>query len=406
MSEIGFVTARPVSIRLNRKASSLVRRGHPWVYAGGLERCRESADSNGLGVLYDEKNDFLGVGLYDPKSPIIVRLVSRERGVAIDSTYWRVRLAEALSRRTSDVIGGETNGYRIINGESDGWPGLVFDRYGDVGVIKIYVPFWATQAEQLRELFATLPWVNSLVLRYSGKAEEPAKRAGLEQGMILQGKDCGEQAVFLESGIRFEANVIQGQKTGFFLDQRENRRRVRDMASGASVCNLFSFSGAFSLYAARGGAKRLLDVDISQHALTSARRNRELNDSLTPIAEASFRYQKADAFQWIAGEREVYDLMIVDPPSFARKAADVPKAISAYRFLAKSAAKRVSKNGLLVLASCSAHISTAAFVEAVGEEVKRCWGNMQIVTQSEHAPDHPATFNEAKYLKCLFLRRS
>jgi 23S rRNA (cytosine1962-C5)-methyltransferase len=199
--------------------------------------------------------------------------------------------------------------------------------------------------------------------------------------------------VFRESGIRFEVDPTRGQKTGFYLDQRENRRLVESFARGRQVLNAFSFSGGFSLYAARGGAVSVTDLDISPHALESANRNFALNPSLTGCRHESV---KADAFDWLnSATPRSFDLIILDPPSLARRESERSQAIRAYARLARSAIALLRPKGILVACSCSAHVSTAEFLEAV-----RAGRELQI---TGHAPDHPAAFPEANYLKAIYL---
>ena len=211
--------------------------------------------------------------------------------------------------------------------------------------------------------------------------------------------------VFLETGIRFEADVVRGQKTGFYLDQRENRRRVETFAKGASVLNAFSFSGGFSLYAARGGAASVTDLDISAHALESARKNFSLNRDDTHVARCRHETVQADAFAWL--ERAApgqFDLTILDPPSLARREVERAGAIQAYGRLAMYGARLLRPGGVLVAASCSAHVSTPEFLEAVRSALRRSGRACEELLTASHPPDHPANFPEAQYLKAIYLR--
>ncbi len=186
--------------------------------------------------------------------------------------------------------------------------------------------------------------------------------SGFEDAFNLAGSPFSSAVIFLENGLRFEADVLHGQKTGFFLDQRENREIVQNLAAGRRVLNAFSFSGGFSLYAARGGSPFVTDLDISAHALESATRNFALNHDDRRIAQAEHRQIKADAFEWLAGNAEAYfDLIILDPPSLAKKEQDRHRALAGYRQLASSALKHLSEGGILVAASCSAHVTAEEF---------------------------------------------
>ena len=219
------------------------------------------------------------------------------------------------------------------------------------------------------------------------------------------GPEAGAPTIFLESGLRFEADVLRGQKTGFFLDQRENRRLVETLASGRSVLNAFSFSGGFSLYAARGGAKSVTDLDISAHALASAKRNFALNLADPDIAHCKHELVQADTFDWL--EKNVarkFELIILDPPSFAKREAERTNAIRAYEKLSLLGIERLSSGGILVSCSCSAHVSAEEFFEAVRSAAKKSGRTFSELQTTRHAADHAATFKEAEYLKAVYLK--
>jgi 23S rRNA (cytosine1962-C5)-methyltransferase len=229
---------------------------------------------------------------------------------------------------------------------------------------------------------------------------------GRREGDVLLGEPVTGPVEFLESGIRFEAEVLKGQKTGFFLDQRDNRRCVGTLSAGAQVLNAFSFSGGFSLHAARGGAVRVVDVDISSHALASARRNMDLNRHLPGVAAARHESVQADVFDWLAAsERPEFDVVILDPPSLARREADREAAIAAYGRLAGLGWGRVRPGGVLLAASCSAHVSAEEFFSVVRAAIGRNGGRFTEMQTAGHPPDHPAVFPEAHYLKAIYLRR-
>jgi len=212
--------------------------------------------------------------------------------------------------------------------------------------------------------------------------------------------------VFLETGIRFEIDVVLGQKTGFYLDQRENRRRVEALANGRRVLNAFSFSGGFSLYAARGGAVSVTDLDISPHALAAADRNFALNMDQPAIARCQHGSVKTDAFDWLnstAAAPQSFDLIILDPPSLARRESERAQAIRAYGRLARSAIDLLRPKGILVACSCSAHVSAPEFLGSVRGAATQAGRPFTELETTGHAPDHPATFPEANYLKAIYL---
>ena len=257
------VTPR-LRLRVSPTAESIVRSGHPWVYSDSIRDQNREGSAGELAVLFDRNDRFLAVGLYDPESPIRLRVLHSGRPVTVDDRWWSERIATALALRTPEVVGPDTTGYRCLNGEGDGLPGLVLDRYAGHFVLKAYSAAWLPHLPTIARLVHQAVRPERLVFRVSRNIEEAAVRHGFPNasrldalGAVLASPDTAAEApvVFQETGIRFEADVFRGQKTGFFLDQRENRRRVGSVSPGREVLNAFSFSGGFSLYAARGGAR-------------------------------------------------------------------------------------------------------------------------------------------------------
>ena len=391
--------------RLTAAAETIVRGGHPWVFASSVRALNRAGEAGELAVVYDRKDRFLAVGLFDPESPLRIRILHAGKPVPIDEAWWRQRLEQALEKR-AQLLDYQTTAARLINGESDGWPGLVLDRYGGVLVLKLYTAAWRARVPFLTGLLGERFQPNSLVLRLSRNVQPAFARGGWRDGQVLTGAPVPGPVVFLETGIRLEADVIAGQKTGFFLDQRENRRAVETLARGADVLNAFSFSGGFSLYAARGGARSVIDLDLSAHALASAERNFALNQNDPAMARCHHETLQANAFDWLQDDPEkMFDLIVLDPPSLAKKEAERAGAIRAYANLAANALRRLRPQGVLVAASCSAHVSAEEFFTAVREAATASGRPCTVFSTSRHAPDHPATFAEAEYLKCLFLRR-
>lgn len=404
--------AKPrLRLRVTATAESIIRGGHPWVYTDSLREQNRDAEAGELAVIFDRSDKFLAVGLFDPGSPIRVRILHSGKPVTIDAAWWRARFDAAVARRTPEAIGPDTDGYRLINGESDGWPGLVLDRYADTLVLKLYSPVWLPRVAELTSMIQAALRPARLVLRLSRNSQDAARLIGLEDGSELGGTPpAGEAAsdpivVFRESGLRFEADVVRGQKTGFFLDQRDNRRMVGTLAAGAEVLNAFSFSGGFSLYAARGGAKSVTDLDLSAHALASAKRNFALNHDDARISAVPHDQVQGDAFEWLAnGPVRAFDLVVLDPPSLAKREAERHGAIQAYGRLATSGVARVRPGGTLLAASCSAHVSENEFFGAVREAARLTGRRVTELRTTTHAPDHPATIPEAKYLKAIYLK--
>ena len=300
----------------------------------------------------------------------------------------------------------QTTGHRWISGENDGLPGLVLDRYASTLVLKLYSGVWLSFLHELLPIFVTEFAPECVVLRLSRNLQQIAAAAGFADGSALHGLLPPVPVVFHETGIAFEADVVKGQKTGFFLDQRENRRWVESVARGRRVLNAFSFSGGFSLYAARGGATSVTDLDISAHALASAARNFGLNKHLQEIERCRHDAVRADAFEWLAGsERSQFGLVVLDPPSLAKRELERAGAIEAYRRLARLGWQQLGPGGILVACSCSAHVSVEEFIGATLHGIRDGGGDPVEIHRAGHPPDHPATFREAFYLKCIAATR-
>lgn len=394
-------------LRLTPAAETAVRRGHPWVYADRIRDQNRTGTAGEIAVVYDRRDRFLALGLFDPDSPIRLRILHTGEPAAVNEAWWRARLAATLQRRDG-LFDDQTTGWRAVHGESDGWPGLVLDRYGDVAVLKVYSGIWLPRLAELVPLFVEALQPRSLVLRLSRNLAVAAQRDHQRtDGMALSGEPVSAPVVFLESGLRFEADVIRGQKTGFFLDQRENRRRVGAAAAGADVLNAFSFSGGFSLYAAQGGARSVTDLDISPHALASAKRNFALNQHLPGVAAVRHETVQGDTFAWLAEARErSYDLVVLDPPSLAKREAERPAAVAAYGRLAHLGIARTRPGGTLLAASCSAHVPATEFFAVVLDAARKSGRRHEELRTTMHPADHPAGFAEAHYLKAIYLRFS
>jgi 23S rRNA (cytosine1962-C5)-methyltransferase len=391
-------------LRVKAAAETALRAGHPWVFANSVREQNRPGQMGELAVIFDRQDRFLAAGLFDPDSPIRLRVLHSGKPQAIDEAWWAAQLEQALQRRAR-VFDEITNGLRWINGESDGFPGLVLDQYGETLALKLYTAAWLPRLAQTKDLIITRLPRERLVLRLSRNIQDAAKQFGRFDGQVLAGPALDGPVIFLESGLRFEADVVRGQKTGFFLDQRENRRTVGSLAKGRDVLNAFSFSGGFSLYAAHGGASSVTDLDLSRHALEAAARNFHLNQSNPEIARCRHQSIQADAFDWFGQKADQwFDLIVLDPPSLAKRESERDGAIRAYEQLAASALTWLKPEGVLVACSCSAHVSKEEFFMAVTKAVGRSARQSAELLRTEHAPDHPATFPEAQYLKGIFLQ--
>ena len=397
---------RTLRLRITVAAETAVRSGHPWVFSDSVLESNRAGQVGEFAVIYDRKDKLLAIGLFDPDSPIRVRILHAGKPLTIDAAWWLARLTQALARRNG-LFDAATTGYRLIHGESDGWPGLVLDRYDATLVLKLYTAAWLPRLDEILALLNEIISCERIVLRLSRNIQ-PFAEAQFQRrdGQILFGPKPIGPVIFNENGIRFEADVLHGQKTGFFLDQRENRPAVERLARGRRVLNAFSFSGGFSVYAARGGAKSVTDLDISAHALESAKRNFALNKNFPAVAACRHETVQADAFAWLEEAAEKFDLIVLDPPSLAKRAAEREGAIRAYERLNSHGMARLAREGILVAGSCSAHVSSAEFFDAVRRAAIKSGRKFSELKTSQHPPDHPAGFKEAEYLKVIYLKFS
>lgn len=392
-------------LRITAAAETSLRRGHPWLFSDSVREQNREGQLGELAVIYDRRDRFLSIGLFDPDSPLRVRVLHAGQPVTLDDAWWKTRLKAAIERRSS-LFNDTTTGFRWINGESDGWPGLVLDRYDTTLVLKLYTAAWLPRLEFVLALIARELSPDRVVLRLSRNIQHLAALKFLRRdGSVVQGAPIATPIGFREKGLKFEADVLRGQKTGFFLDQRDNRRSVELLAHGQNVLNTFSFSGGFSLYAARGGAKSVTDLDLSAHALAASQRNFGLNRDLPTVVNCRHETIQADAFEWLNQKpKHRFGLVILDPPSLAKRESERAGAKQAYARLASAGLRQLTAHGILVAASCSAHVSAEEFFEAALSSARATGQQFEVLQQTRHPADHPATFAEAEYLKAIFLR--
>jgi 23S rRNA (cytosine1962-C5)-methyltransferase len=396
---------RNLAIRVSNQAEGKIRQKHPWIFDNSITSFSHLGNPGDLAIIFNKKNKFLALGLWDPLSPIRIRLLHYQQPVDLDQTWFSSKIKLSISKRSS-IDQNTTTGYRLIHGENDGLPGLIVDRYDEILVIKIYSLAWAPHLEMvINSLQEIIPY-KSIVLRLSRKIESEMKeRYQLTDGLILDGDEFPNPVLFKENKLIFEANPVFGHKTGFYLDQRDNRARVLRLANGKDVLNVFSYNGGFSVYAAAGGATSVTSVDINPFAIESAVRNFQRNfnvdenlmDIHKPVVEDAFTYMDRSA-----KEGKIFGMVILDPPMFAQNANQVPQAIKNYRKLTRLALNLIEPKGILVQASCSSRISSSVFFEAVINEISITGRTAVDVIRTSHPIDHPIGFPEGEYLKCLF----
>lgn len=353
-------------------------------------------------IFSHKKNKFIGVGLYDPGSPIRIRVLHQGSPAQIGTDFFRARIAGAKAARAS-LLATDTNGYRLLHGENDGLPGLITDVYAGVAVIKLYSPVWFPWLETLLPLIIEAAAAKTVVLRLARNVQSAAANLSLSDGQLLHGVLPEEEVVFREHGLQFIANVVKGHKTGFFLDHRENRRRVGQLAEGREVLDVFSYAGGFSVHALGGGAANVTSLDISAPALAQATRNVQLNfgneGRHETLAEDAF-----EALENFARAGREFDLVIVDPPSFAKSDKEISGALAAYRKINTLAIPLVAPGGMLLTASCSARVKAEDFFAVVEKTLQASGRSFKLLDQTFHDVDHPIGFPEGAYLKAGYYR--
>lgn len=391
---------KKITLKAGRE-KSLLRR-HPWIFSGAIARV-DGAPADGDTVqVCNAAGGFLAWAGYSAQSQISARVWSWIESDKIDAEFFRAWISRALAARKALHIAPSSNSMRLVHSESDGLPGLIVDQYGEVLVMQI----GSAGAERWRDTCADIlqELCHPLCIYERSDAESRALEGLAERNGVLRGS-LPEVLVIEEHGLRFAVDVAHGQKTGFYLDQRDNRALTGCLAQGKDVLNCFCYSGGFSLYALRGGAKSVLSIDASEEALQLAQRNVELNGLDASRAD----WQCADVFQALRKLRDQnrkFDLIILDPPKFAPTAAFAEKAARGYKDINLLGFKLLRPGGMLATYSCSGGISDELFQKIVAGAALDANVTAHIVHKLHAASDHPVllSFPEGAYLKGLLLR--
>ncbi|MGC9396368.1 MAG: class I SAM-dependent rRNA methyltransferase [Anaerolineae bacterium] len=392
-----------------------VRRRHPWLFSGAVRRVEEAPggpESGALVAVHSSEGEFLAWGHYSPASQIRVRLFAWDEHLAPDTEdFWRARLERAIAARQPLLADGTTTACRLVNAESDGIPGLVVDRYGDTVVVQYLSAGVEARRELFNELLVTLLDPTTLYERSDVDVREKERLAPRDG--LLYGAEPPETVEILENGLRFGVDVRHGHKTGFYLDQRENRALAREAVAHFNapvVLNVFAYTGGFAVYALAGGASAVTNIDTSGEVLRIGRDNL----ARSGFEEAAVEDIEGDAFtvlrelnsQKRTATPSRFDVVILDPPKFAFTQKDVKRAARGYKDINMQALRLLNPGGLLFTFSCSGAISADLFQKIVfgaALDVKR---DAQIVGRMTQSSDHPValTFPEGEYLKGLICR--
>jgi 23S rRNA (cytosine1962-C5)-methyltransferase len=399
--ELTRMTAYPtLTLKKGKEANVAFR--HPWIFSGALEKPAGELPHGALVRVADMEGRILGTGTSSSRSSIAVRVF--EFGEAeIDKAWIEARIREAETRRRllGYGPGTETTGYRAVFGEADGLPGLVVDRYGDAVVFQIATAgLEALRADILSAIQAVFE-PKAIVERSDLPVRE---EEGLGPVVEMHLRDASPSIVeFTENGLRFRADLARGQKTGFFLDQKDVRARLRKLAKGRSVLNLFSYSGASGVYAMAGGAERVLNVDASKEALELCAAHAVLNG----LASDRFPGEEADVFQWLGAKSGPdFGMVVLDPPALIKSRKDLENGAKAYHFLNRAAMRLVEDGGIFAASSCSHFLPEEDLAFILRRASVQAGIRLDVLEVVRQSPDHPLSvyFPESSYLKTFICR--
>ena len=382
------------SIFLKRGKDESLRRFHPWIFSGAIQRMSEEPEV----MVFTSENEYIATGHFQIGS-IMVRVLSFDNET-IDQSFYERRLATAKDvRRCIGVMDGDNNTYRLVHGEGDNLPGLVIDIYGNTAVMQAHSVGMHLDRHIIAKALKAVMGDDILNIFYKSEATLPFKaELGQENGFLLGG-DTDDVA--MENGLKFHVDWLRGQKTGFFVDQRDNRSLLEQYSKGRKVLNMFCYTGGFSFYAMRGGAELVHSVDSSQKAIDLTKANVELNFPNDKRHEA----YAEDAFKSMEKMQTPYDLIILDPPAFAKHKDALRNALKGYTRLNRKAFEKIQPGGILFTFSCSQAVNKDQFRSAVFTAAAQAGRNVRILHQLHQPADHPINIYhpEGEYLKGLVL---
>ena len=392
-----------IKVHLKPKRESSVRRRHPWIFSGGIAKIEGKPADGDLVEVFSSRGDWLALGHYQEGS-IMVRVISFEPATA-DEDFWVNKLENAWSyRQQLDLTDNtQTTCFRLLHAEGDEAPGLIIDIYGETAVLQCHSIGMYLQREQIASALKKVAG-DRIKAIYDKSAESLPNRAGLSpENTYLHEVEAPTKQV-LENGHAFNIDWVGGQKTGFFLDQRINRALLAKYAPGKTVLNTFSYSGGFSIYALKAGATKVVSVDVSGKAVELAIENAKLNGFESPIHEGV----KADVLQYFREETQTYDIVVVDPPAFAKHLKKRHNAVQGYKRLNAAAFHKVKPGGLLFTFSCSQVVDRQLFYDTIVAAAQESGRHIRVMHLLSQPPDHPVSLYhpEGSYLKGLVLQVS
>lgn len=389
----------PATLILKPEREKSVIQRRPWIFSGAVERVEGEPASGETVLVKSAAGEVLGLAAYSPNSQIRARMWTWEPIQQVDTDYFKAKISSAVEIRRKLIPAGETTALRLVHAESDGIPGLVVDQYGDVLVMQVLTAGVEKWRDEISDILVDLTGAACV---YERSDVEVRNLEGLEPRSGLLYGGLPERLTVDENGLQFLVDVAGGQKTGFYIDQRRNRQKVREAARGRDVLNCFCYTGAFSIYAAAGGATSVLSVDSSAEALEIAEENRKLNS----LPDGLLTWQAGDVFKdlrTMRDSRKSYDLIVLDPPKFAPTSAQAKHAVRGYKDINLLAFKLLRPGGLLFTFSCSGGVKEDLFQKVVAGAALDAGVDARIVDRMHQGVDHPVAlqFPEGAYLKGL-----
>jgi 23S rRNA (cytosine1962-C5)-methyltransferase len=393
------------SVTLKQGREKPVLRRHPWVFSGAIAQS-PSVEPGAIVDVRDAGGTFLARGYFNPVSQIRVRLLTWNESETIDSEFWRRRLRSSIARRGEPATSSRTTAYRLVNAEADRLPGLIVDRYGDWLVVQALTAGIEARLGELVDLLVELVGPRGIYER-SDEAVREQEGLPLRVGVVAGEPPPEDGIEILENGLRYIVDVIGGHKTGFYLDQRENRRLIGELANGRRFLNCFSYTGGFSVAAAAGGAVSVTSVDSSEAALLLAERNLALNGLADRPNDTLLLGNVFEVLRGMCAEGERFDLIVLDPPKFAHNAGQIEAACRGYKDINLHALQILEVGGLLATFSCSGLVSADLFQKVVFGAALDAGVEVQILQPLSQGADHPVllSFPESAYLKGLLCRK-
>jgi 23S rRNA (cytosine1962-C5)-methyltransferase len=389
-----------IPVILKKRIGLRVENGHPWIFGNEIAETEETVQPGDIVTVFNAEKKFIGKGFINPKSQIAIRLLTRNKNEDIDPNFFRRRLETAWNYRKKI---GYTENCRLVFGEADGLPALIIDKFGDHFVLQtlaLGIDLWKPAiVDSLKDIFKT------------GKIYErndvPVRELeGLAQKKGFLSEPFDTRILIRENGLQFEADLVNGQKTGYFLDQQDNRRAIHHIARDADVLGAFCYTGSFEVHAGHYGARSVLGLDISENAVALARRNAQLNG-----LDGKVQFEACNAFdvlkKWSRGERK-FDIVMLDPPAFTKSRENIIKAVAGYKEINLRGMKLLRSGGFLVTSSCTNLVSPIVFLDTIRAAAKDAGKKIRQVVYQAQSPDHPVVWglDNTHYLKFLIVEVS